>query len=144
MTQQFRKHAFDQTSNLLNGAFVQKNFQVAAENALAASKSFCDKATAATLNHGKALTDIADTAWGSTKVLNERVIQNLISNIEVTFAAAHLIVGAKSLPEISKLQHEFLQKLAAQSMEQATELVEISTRAFQPVLEKVQALKPLA
>ena len=50
------------------------------------------------------------------------------------------MAGAKSLPEIAKLQREFVQKFAAQSMRQTTELYDLSTRASQNVLEKVQAL----
>jgi phasin family protein len=86
------------------------------------------------------LTDIADTAWGSTKMLNEKLTENVMSNIEATFAAAQLMAGAKSLPEIAKLQREFVQKFATQSMRQTTELFDLSTRASQHVLEKVRAL----
>ena len=140
MTQQFGKHVFDQASKLFKDAIVQKNFQDLSENAVAASKGFYDQATTAGLEQTKVLTDIADTAWGSTKMLNEQVAQNVISNIEATFAAAQLMAGAKSLPEIAKLQREFVQKFAAQSMQQTTELFDLSTRASQNVLEKVQAL----
>ena len=140
MTQQFGKHVFDQANKLFKDAVVQKNFQALSESAVAASKGFYDQATAAGLEQTKVLTDIADTAWGSTKMLNEQVAQNVISNIEATFAAAQLMAGAKSLPEIAKLQREFVQKFAAQSMQQTTELFDLSTRASQNVLEKVQAL----
>ena len=140
MTQQFGKHVFDQASKLFKYAIVQKNFQDLSENAVAASKGFYDQATAAGLEQTKVLTDIADTAWGSTKMLNEQVAQNVISNIEATSAAAQLMAGAKSLPEIAKLQRDFFQKFAAQSMQQTTELFDLSTRASQNVLEKVQAL----
>jgi phasin family protein len=140
MTQQFGKHVFDQASKLFKDGFLQKDFQALSENAVAANKGFCDQAAAAGLEQTKVLTDIADTAWGSTKMLNEKVAQNVISNIEATFAAAQLMTGAKSLPEIAKLQREFVQKFAAQSMQQTTELFDLSTRASQHVLEKVQAL----
>jgi len=140
MTQQFGKHVFDQASKLFKDAVVQKNFQALSENAVATSKGFYDQATAAALGQTKALTDIAETAWGSTKTLNEQVAQNVISNIEATFAAAQLMSGAKSLPEIAKLQREFLQNFAAQSMQQTTELFDLSTRASRNVLEKIQAL----
>ena len=138
MTQQFGKHVFDQASKLFEDAVVQKNFQALSENAVAASKGFYDQATAAGLEQTKVLTDIADTAWDNAKMLNEQVAQNVISNFEATFAAAQLMVGAKSLPEIAKLQREFVQKFAAQSMQQTTELFDLSTRASQHVLEKVQ------
>ena len=115
MTQQFGKHLFDQAGKLFKDAVVQKNFQALSENAVAASKGLYDHATAAGLEQTKMLTGIADTAWGSTKMLNEKLAQNVISNIEATFAAAQLMAGAKSLPEIAKLQREFVQKFAAQS-----------------------------
>ena len=140
MTKQLSKHAFDQASQLFKNVVVQRNFQAFAEHAVIASKSFYGKATVAGLDQGKVLTDIADTAWDSTKMLNEKVAQNVISNIEATFAVAQLMAGAKSLPEIANLQHEFVQKCAAQSMQQTTELVDLSTRASQNMLEKVQAL----
>ncbi len=140
MTQQFGKHVFDQASKLFKDAVVQKNFQALSENAVAASKGFCDQATAAGLEQTKVLTDIADTAWGSTKLLNEKVAEHVITNIEATFAAAQLMAGARSLPEIAKLQREFVQKLSAQSMLQTTELFDLSTRASQRVLENVRAL----
>ena len=67
MTQQFGKHVFDQAGKLLKDAVVQKNFQALSENAVAASKGFYDQVTAAGLEQTKVLTDIADTAWDSTK-----------------------------------------------------------------------------
>ena len=127
MTQQFGKHVFDQASKLFKDAVVQTNFQALSDT------------VAAGLEQTKVLTDVVDTSWGSTKLLNEKVAQNLISNIEATFAAAQLMAGAKSLPEIAKLQREFVQKFAAQSMQQTTELFDLSTRASQHVLEKVNA-----
>ena len=136
MTQQFGKHVFDQAGKLFKDAVVQKNFQALSENAVAASKGFYDQVTAAGLEQTKVLTDIADTAWDSTKMLNEKVAQNVISSIEAIFAGVQLMAGAKSLPEIAKLQREFVQKFAAQSMQQTTELFDLSTRASQHVLER--------
>src|SRR5262245_23086272 len=141
MSQQFGKHVFDHASKLFKDAVVQKDFQALSEDAVAATKGFYDQATAAALEQTKALTDIADAAWSSTKMLNEQVAQNVISNIEATFAAAQRMAGAKSLPEIAKLQREFVQRFAGQSMQQTTELFDLSTRATQNVLEKVQTLK---
>jgi phasin family protein len=139
MTQQFGKHVFDQASKLFKDAVVQKNLQALSENAVAASKGFCDQATAAGLEQTKVLTKIADSAWGSTKMLNEKVAQNVISNIEATFAAAQLMAGAKSLQEIVKLQSDYIQKLTAQATEQTKEFIDLSTRASQHVFEKAHA-----
>jgi hypothetical protein len=47
---------------------------------------------------------------------------------------------AKSLPEISKIQIDFMQKLVAQASEQTKEFVELSTRATQTLFETTQAV----
>ena len=74
------------------------------------------------------MNEIADTAWGSTKMLNEKIVQNLTANAEAAFSAAQAIATAKSLPEIAKLQSEFVQKFAAQATEQTKEFFDLSTR----------------
>ena len=62
-------------------------------------------------------TEITDTAWGSSKMLNEKVMQNVTTNFETAFEAAHKIATAKSLPEIMKLQSEYFQTFVAQVTE---------------------------
>ena len=110
-----------------------------AEQGVAASKDFYEKTATATQDNAKALTEIADSAWGSTKMLNEKLMQNLTANFEATFTAAQAIATAKSLPEIVKLQSDYIQKLTAQATQQTKEFLDLSTRASQHVFEKAQA-----
>ena len=65
---------------------------------------------------------------GSTKMLNEKIVQNMTANAEAAFRAAQAIATAKSLPEIAKLQSEFVQKFAAQATEQTKDFFDLSTR----------------
>ncbi len=139
MNQQFGKQAFDQAEKFFKEAFAPHQVQALAEKSIATSKDLYEKAAAAAQDGAKALTDVADTAWGSTKMLNEKVVQNVTANVESVFAAAHEIISAKSLQEAAKLQGEYLQKFAAQATEQTKEFVDLSTRATQHVFEKVQA-----
>jgi hypothetical protein len=145
MTQQFGKHAFDQANKLFKDAFVPGKVQALAEQGVAASKNFCEMTAAAVQERGKALTEIAELAWDSTKLLNEKVAQNWAANFHTTCAAAQLMAGAKSLPEIARLQIDFFQTLSTQTTEQTKELVGLSTRTSQHLIEKVQAAatKPL-
>jgi len=132
----------NQADKLFMDYLMAGNFQAFAEQSVAATKELYAKTATAAQDGTKALTEIADTAWGSTKMLNEKAaqnLQNLTSNFEVTFAAAHAIAAAKSLPEIAKLQSDFLQKFTAQATEQTKEFVDLSTRASQHVFERVQA-----
>jgi phasin family protein len=139
MNQQFGKQALDQAEKLFKDARVPENVQALAQQGLAATQEMYAKTSAAAQDSAKVLTEIADTAWGSTKMLNEKVAQNLTSNVEAAFAIAHKIATAGSLPEIAKLQSEYFQKIAAQATEQTKEFVDLSTRASQHLFEKVQA-----
>jgi phasin family protein len=136
MNPQFGKQAYDQ---LLKGAHIPENVQAIAQKGVAASQEFYIKTAAAAQDGTKAFTELADAAWGSTKILNEKAVQNVTANLEAAFAAAHEMATAKSLPEIGKIQVDYLQKLAARATEQTKEFVDLSTRTTQHLFEKAQA-----
>jgi phasin family protein len=140
MYQHFGKQPFDQYNTFLKDGSVQ----AFVDKSLIASKDFYDKTTALATQGAKTLAEITETAWGSTKMLNEKVAQNVSQNFEAAFTAAHDIATAKSLPEMARLQSEYFQKLAAQATEQTKEFVDLSARATQHVCEKVRAaaIKP--
>ena len=139
MTQQFAKQAFDQADKLLKDLPMPRNLQAVAEQSVITSKKFYDKGSAAAQDAANAVTEIAEAAWSSTKMLNDKVAQNLTANFEATFAAALAIAAARSLPEMAKLQSDFIQSLTAQSAAQTKEFLALSTRTSQHVLEKVQS-----
>ena len=136
MNQQFAKQTLDQAEKLFKET--PASMQALAEKGVVATQDLYAKTAAAAQHGAKVLTEIAETAWGSTKMLNEKAVQNLTANVETTFAAARGMASAKSLAEVAKLQSEFVQKFAAQTTEQAREFVDLSTRATQHVFEKVQ------
>jgi phasin family protein len=72
-------------------------------------------------------------------MLNDKIAQNLAANAEAAFTAAQAIATAKSLPEIAKLQSEYVQKVAAKAAEQTKEFFDLSARATQHLFEKAQA-----
>ena len=122
-----------------NGAFSAGTLQAFAEKGVSTSREIYTKTAALAHESAKALSEIADTAWGSTKLLNEKVVQNVAANMEAAFAAAHGIASAKSLAEIGKIQSEYAQQLAVKATEQTKEFVDLSTRAAQHLIEKAQA-----
>jgi hypothetical protein len=135
----FGKQAFDQAEQLFKDACVPENVQAIARQSVAASKEIYAKTAAAAHDSAKVMTEIADTAWGSTKMLNEKIVQNVTANAEAAFSAAQAIATAKSLPEIAKLQSEFVQRFAAQAAEQTKEFFDLSSRATQHLFERAQA-----
>jgi hypothetical protein len=149
MNQPVGKQAFDQAEKLFRETFSPGHVLALAEKTVTTTKEFYEKAAAAAHDGAKALTEIADAVWGSTKLLNEKMAQNLTANVEAAFAAAQQIAAAKSLPEIGKIQTEFVQKLSVQTTEQTKEMVDLSTRATQHLFEKAQevaskSMKPLS
>src|ERR1700730_11333312 len=84
MNQQFGQHAFDQAERFFKDA---GNVQAIAEKSVAASREFYGMASTVVHDGAKALTEIADTAWGSTKMLNEKIVQNVTSNMSAAFTA---------------------------------------------------------
>ena len=139
VNQQFGKQAFDQAEKLFKDARVPENVQAMAQQGVAASKDFYAKTAAAAQDGAKVMTEIADTAWGSTKMLNEKIVQNLTANAEAAFTAAQAMATAKSLPEARQAAERVRQRLAAQASEQTKEFFDLSTRATQHLFEKAQA-----
>jgi hypothetical protein len=139
VNQVFGKQAFDQAEKLFKDLRIPKNVQAAAQQGVAASKELYSKAAAAAQDGAKVANEIADTAWGSTKLLNEKIVQNLTANAEAAFDAAQAMAAAKSLPEMAKLQSEFIQKFAAQATTQTRELLDLSTRVTQHLFETAQS-----
>jgi phasin family protein len=140
MNQQLGKQAVDQAERFYKDAHVPEDMQAVAQQGVAATQELYAKAAAAAQDGAKAFTEIADTAWSSTKILNEKIVQNVTTNFEVAFAAAQKIAMAKSLPDIIKLQSEYFQRFVAQATEQTKEFVDLSTRATQHVFEKAQSV----
>ena len=149
MNQPVGKQAFDQAEKLFRETFNPGTVLAFAEKTVTTSKEFYEKAAARLrMRRQGADGNCRDAAWGSTKLLNEKFAQNLTANVDVAFAAAQQLAAAKSLPEIGKIQSEFVQKLSAQATEQTKEMVDLSTRATQHLFEKAQAaasksIKPL-
>ena len=145
MNSMLGQEAFEQVQKL----FAASNVQDIAAKSVATSKEFFDKASAATHENAKALTEFSETAIASTKLLQDKVTQNVSANLEAAFSAAQDVAGAKTLPEIGKVQAEFFQKLAATAMVQQKELADLSVRATQQLIEQAQTtvskvLKPTA
>ena len=139
MNQEFGNQALDQIEKLFKGARVPENVQALAQQGVTASKDLYSKTAEAVRDGATVMTEIADTAWRSTKMLNDKMAQNLAANAEAAFSAAQAIAAAKSLPEIAKLQSEYVQKFAAKAAEQTKEFFDLSARATQHVFEKAQA-----
>jgi hypothetical protein len=139
MNEYVATQVFSQAEQLLKAARVPEPVQVAMQESVGKSREFYSKAAAATQDGAKVLTELADTAWSSTKMLNAKILENASANAEATFDAAQALARAKSLTEVAKIQTEFIQHITAKAAAQSKEFFDLSARATQHVIESAQA-----
>jgi hypothetical protein len=139
MNQHAAQQMFGQAEKLFKDARVPEQVQAMAQESVAKSRELYAKSSAAAQEGAKLLTEVAETAWSSTKVLNDKFLQNVAANTEAMFDAAQAMARAGSLPEVAKLQGDYLQKVVATTSVQAKEFYDLSTRATQHLVETVQA-----
>ena len=139
MNQHAAQQMFGQAEKMFKDARVPEQVQAIAQEGVAKSRELYAKSSAAAQEGAKLLTEVAETAWSSTKVLNDKILQNVAANTEAMFDAAQAIAKAGSVPEAMKLQGQFLQQLVATSSTQAKEFYDLSTRATQHLVETMQA-----
>jgi len=118
-----------------------------AQDSVARSRELYRSTMAAAQGSARVFAEVAETTWGSAKLLNDKIIQNVTANTEAAFSAAEAIAQARSLPEAAQLQSDFMQLLLTSTGEQLKEFVDLSARVAQHVLETVQeaasrSLKP--
>jgi hypothetical protein len=139
MNQHAAQQMFGQADKLFKDARVPEQVQAMAQEGVAKSRELYAKSSAAAQEGAKLLTEVAETAWSSTKVLNDKFLQNVAANTEAMFDAAQAMARAGSLTEVAKLQSEYLQQMVTTTSAQAKEFYDLSTRATQHMVETVQA-----
>jgi hypothetical protein len=139
MNEYAAKEAFGQTEKFFRSACAPGVMQSVMQDTIAKSREFYSTRTAAALDGAKALTELADTVWSSTKMLNDKIIHNATANAEAAFDAAQALAGATSFAEAAMIQREFVQQFFARAAAQSREFFDLSARATQHVIETAQA-----
>ena len=112
--------------------------QALAQDGLARSRELYRSTMAAAQGGAEMVAVVAETTWGSTKLLNDKILQNVAANTEAAFAAAEAIAAARSLPEAVKLQSDYFQFVVGSAGEQVKEFLDLSARVAQHVFETIQ------
>ena len=139
MNEHVAKEVVGQAEKFFTTGCVPEPVQSVIQDSVGKSRELYSKAATATQDGAKVLTELADTAWSNTKMLNDKIIQNATANAEATFDAALAVARAKSFSEVAKIQSEFVQQLTAKAAAQSKEFFDLSSRATQHVIETAQA-----
>jgi hypothetical protein len=127
-----------QADGLGMDACLPESVQGMAQESVARCWGLYRQSAAAAQGGARFLIEVAETAWGSTRLLNDKVAQNVAANAQAAFDAAEACAKAGSLLEIATLQGNFLRLLLATTSDQTKEFVDLSTRASQHVIETMQ------
>jgi hypothetical protein len=83
--------------------------------------------------------EVAETAWGGSKLLHRLAMQHLGANVEAVLDAAEACVQARTASEVMTVQLDLVQLLMMRTSVQAGELADLAARAAQHVVETIEA-----
>ena len=127
MNDQIRRQT-EQFMNAAKDARIPEQFQAMAEEGVNKSREAFDKISSAAKDQAKVAEDMMLATQAGARAISSKIVDNTVSNTTAVFDAAQAIARAKSLPEATRLQAEFMQKQFALAGAQVQELFELSTR----------------
>jgi len=138
MTEDFARQA-SETIGAAKNAPIPDNAQAFAEESIAKTREAYRKINIVVKDNTKVLVQAVLTAQAGAKVLGEKMISNANANTEAVFDAAQAIARARTLPEVARLQADFLQHQLATANAQTQELFELSAKILRKTLETANA-----
>jgi len=139
MQDQIRRQA-EQFINAAKDARIPEQFQAMAEEGVNKSREAFDKISAAAKDQAKVAEDLVLATQAGARALSAKLVDNTVVNTEAVFDAAQAIARAKTLPEATRLQAEFMQKQFAAAGAQTQELFELSTRIAKQTFESASSV----
>jgi len=120
-------------------ARIPENVQAFAEESVAKSRDAYAKINAATQDSVKAVEEIVLAAQAGAKSFGEKFLHTAAVNAEAAFDAAEAIAKAKTLPEVARLQADYLKQQLAAASSQTKEFFELSSKISRQTLESLNS-----
>lgn len=98
-----------------------------------------EKATALTQRNVKVLEEAVTAAHEHARAIGDKVLRDAEINVTMAFNAAGDIARAKTLPELVRLQTEFVQSQLSAAGKQGKELFELSSKQIQNSFEQLSS-----
>ena len=134
------QHVGKQMEEMLNAAKearIPENMQAFAQEGVARTREAYEKLTAASEDGVKAATDVLTTAQKGMHLLGAKAFENFTANTEAALDAAATFARAKTLPELARLQADFMQQQVSAAASQTKEFFELSTKVAQDTFQVV-------
>ncbi|MAI46625.1 MAG: phasin [Hyphomicrobiaceae bacterium TMED74] len=138
MNEQFTRQAQDMF-NVAKDARIPENFQNMAEDGVAKSREMYNKLNSVARENVNTVEEAMLAAHAGTKAIGEKVMTNASANTEAMFEVAQAVAKAKTVPEATRLQADFVQQQAAAMSAQTKELFDLSSKVAKQTFESFNA-----
>jgi hypothetical protein len=139
MNEQFTRQV-EEFFAVSNNVSIPDNVQSIVEDGVAKTRdAYLKKINAVTKDGAKAFDEAMTAAYAGTKTLAEKVQLNIEANTKAAFDGAQSISRARTLPEVVRLQANYLQNQVVATSVQAKELCELSAKVVQQTFEAMSA-----
>jgi hypothetical protein len=118
----------EQMFNAASNVRMPENVQAMMVDGVAKTREAYEKAAATARDQAKVAEELMLAGQAGAKAIGSKLIENTVVNADAAFDAAQAMARARSLPEIARLQAEFLQRQFAMAGAQTRELLELSGR----------------
>ncbi len=121
-------------------ARIPENVQAFAEESVAKTRDAYSKMSAATQDSVKALEEIMLAAQAGAKTFTDKLIHAASINAEAAFDAAEAMAKAKTVPEVARLQANYVKQQLAATSSQTKEFFELSSKIGRQTLESMNSV----
>ena len=138
MNEQFTRQAQDMFA-AAKDARIPENLQAMAEEGVQKTREAYYKLNEAAKDGAKVVEEVILASQAGAKAIGEKIVHNTSVNTEAAFDAAQAIARAKTLPELVRLQADYLQQQFAVAGAQSKELFELSAHVAKQTMETVNS-----
>ncbi|MEO0810758.1 MAG: phasin family protein, partial [Pseudomonadota bacterium] len=113
--------------------------QAMAEDGVAKSREAYQRMNVAAQEQFKNAEQVLLATHAGTKAIGEKMMHNAAANTEAMFNAAQSIARAKTVPEATRLQADYIQQQTSAATVQAKEIFDLSAKVTKQALEAINA-----
>lgn len=136
MNEQFTRQA-QEMFNIGKTAQIPENMQQFAEDSVQKTREYYDRMNESVKDSAKVFEEMLLASHAGYKAIGEKMLHNATVNAESAFDAAQAMARAKSLPEVARLQADYVQQQFAVASAQSKELMELSQKVSQQTFESL-------
>lgn len=138
MNEHFTKQA-QAMFNAAKDARIPEGVQAFAHDSIEKSREVYSQMNGVAQDSAKAMEEVLLASQAGAKTIGDKVLRNAAANAEAVFDAAQAMARARSLPELFRLQADFMQQQVAAASSQTKDLFELSSKVAKQTFETMNS-----